>query len=361
MSFSPRSRSLTSSEIAPGFPDRGVLPPVVESVHPGQSWSESVWSHRASQRRRRTVAPSTDATTHPGRVRRIGAGAEEPTASCSRGRLRDPRLNIGCRTEDDEMVGFVWVRARRRARYVSVEQPDYVEVYEVASDLPVRVATRNGVQVEGSRATFDLFEHDANGQLLRRYRLEAAVGRLGDGERDRERRALAREPTRPSAFPHAPRRSRARRRVRARILVGSLSNRTPGLEDPLLLVDGNPRPAIGYREEHRRPHSALARISTSVEEPACRSAFDHEVVECLPKAKGIGSERRQARGDLGMTHSRLRASPLPRPPRRDGRRRPVPVAPTKPSHRRPDARSPDMLQSRARPAADGSAVPSLSP
>lgn len=91
------------------------------------------------------------------------------------GRLRDPRLNIGCLTADDEMVGFVWVQPGERARYVSVEQPEYVEVYEVSSDLPVRVATRSGVQVESSRATFDLFEHDEDGGLLRRYRLEAVV------------------------------------------------------------------------------------------------------------------------------------------------------------------------------------------
>lgn len=91
------------------------------------------------------------------------------------GRLRDPRLNIGCVTEDDEMVGFVWVQPSARTRFVSVEQPEYVEVYEVAGGLPVRVATRSGVQVEGSRATFDLFEHDAGGTLLRQYRLEAAV------------------------------------------------------------------------------------------------------------------------------------------------------------------------------------------
>ncbi len=91
------------------------------------------------------------------------------------GRLRDPRLSIGCLTEDDDMVGFVWVEPGENTRYVSVEQRDYVEVYEVSSDLPVRVATRDGVQVEGSRATFDLFEHDADGRLLRRYRLQAAV------------------------------------------------------------------------------------------------------------------------------------------------------------------------------------------
>ena len=90
-------------------------------------------------------------------------------------RLRDPRLSIGCLTEDDDMVGFVWVEPGENTRYVSVEQRDYVEVYEVSSDLPVRVATRDGVQVEGSRATFDLYEHDDDGGLLRRYRLQAAV------------------------------------------------------------------------------------------------------------------------------------------------------------------------------------------
>jgi hypothetical protein len=91
------------------------------------------------------------------------------------GRLRDPRLNIGCVTEDDARVGFVWVQPAERVRYVSVEQPGYVEVYEVADGLPVRIATRSGVRVEGSRATFDLFEHDSRGRLVRRYRLEAAV------------------------------------------------------------------------------------------------------------------------------------------------------------------------------------------
>ena len=91
------------------------------------------------------------------------------------GRLRDPRLSIGCLTEDDDVVGFVWVEPGENTRYVSVEQRDYVEVYEVSSDLPVRVATRDGVQVEGSRATFDLYEHDDDGRLLRRYRVQAAV------------------------------------------------------------------------------------------------------------------------------------------------------------------------------------------
>jgi hypothetical protein len=91
------------------------------------------------------------------------------------GQLRDPRLDIGCRTEGDEMVGFIWIQPATRVRYVSVEQPGYVEVYEIGGGLPIRVATRSGIRVEGSRATFDLFEHDADGRLLRKHRLEAAV------------------------------------------------------------------------------------------------------------------------------------------------------------------------------------------
>jgi hypothetical protein len=91
------------------------------------------------------------------------------------GRLRDPRLNIGCVTADGEKVGFVWVQPREEVRYVAVEQLEYVEVYKATGALPVRISTRSGVHVEGSRAVFDLLEHAADGRLVRRYRLEAAV------------------------------------------------------------------------------------------------------------------------------------------------------------------------------------------
>jgi hypothetical protein len=92
------------------------------------------------------------------------------------GRLRDPRLDMGgCTTEDGELVGFVWVEPRRDARYVVVEQPGYAEVYEAAGGLPIRVGTTSGVQIERSRASFDLSEHAVGGELLRKYRLEAAV------------------------------------------------------------------------------------------------------------------------------------------------------------------------------------------
>jgi hypothetical protein len=91
------------------------------------------------------------------------------------GRLRDPRIDIGCLSKDGKTVGFAWIEPARGARYVVVEQHGYVEVYEVAGGLPIRVATTSGVRIEGSRAVFDLSEHDAEGSLSRRYRLEAGV------------------------------------------------------------------------------------------------------------------------------------------------------------------------------------------
>ena len=91
------------------------------------------------------------------------------------GHLRDPRLDILCRTADGAYMGFAWVEPRADARYVAVEQPGYVEVYEVAGGLPVRIATTTDVEIEGSRASFRISEHDAQGKLLKRYVLEAVV------------------------------------------------------------------------------------------------------------------------------------------------------------------------------------------
>ena len=91
------------------------------------------------------------------------------------GHLRDPRLSIGCQTRDETPMGFVWVEPEPSAAYLVVEQPGYAEVYAVAGELPVRVATTTGVEIEGSRASFDLREHAGDGRLLRAYRLEAAV------------------------------------------------------------------------------------------------------------------------------------------------------------------------------------------
>lgn len=89
------------------------------------------------------------------------------------GRLRDPRLGLGCSTIDGERMAFVWVEPSSQTQYVSVAQPGFTEVYEVAGELPVRIATTSGVGADPLVATFHLFEHDAAGQLLRRYELNA--------------------------------------------------------------------------------------------------------------------------------------------------------------------------------------------
>jgi hypothetical protein len=91
------------------------------------------------------------------------------------GRLRDPRLDIGCVTPDGRQTGWVWVQPDDETKYVVVHEPGYAEVYEGAAGLPVRVATSSGVRIEGSRASFELSEHDAAGKRLRRYRLDAVV------------------------------------------------------------------------------------------------------------------------------------------------------------------------------------------
>ncbi len=89
-------------------------------------------------------------------------------------RLDDPRLDIaGCKTDSGAPMGFAWITAGPRARYVVVAQDGYAEIYEPAGDLPIRIATASGIEIDGSRATFRLSEHDAQGRLLRRYELDA--------------------------------------------------------------------------------------------------------------------------------------------------------------------------------------------
>ena len=93
----------------------------------------------------------------------------------STGRLTDPRLDVLCTTADDRPLGFVWVEPGPRSTYVAVRHPAFVEVYEVVGALPVRIATSAGVDVERSAATLAVAEHDAEGTLLRRYTVRAAV------------------------------------------------------------------------------------------------------------------------------------------------------------------------------------------
>lgn len=91
------------------------------------------------------------------------------------GRLTDPRLDLTCLTGDGEPVAFVWIEPAERTRYVAVRQRGFVEVYEVAADLPVRVATRTEVAADESAASLDVSEHDLRGAVLRKYRVEARV------------------------------------------------------------------------------------------------------------------------------------------------------------------------------------------
>ena len=90
------------------------------------------------------------------------------------GELRDPRLDILCRAAEGAALGFAWIEPSLDAKYVAVSLPGFVEVYETAGRVPVRISTLD-VDVERSTAAFDVSEHDVAGQLLRRYRLEAVV------------------------------------------------------------------------------------------------------------------------------------------------------------------------------------------
>jgi hypothetical protein len=68
-------------------------------------------------------------------------------------------------------MGIAWIHPGPTARYVAVGQAGYVEVYEPAGSLPVRISTTD-VEIEGSRAIFEVSEHDITGRQVRRYELE---------------------------------------------------------------------------------------------------------------------------------------------------------------------------------------------
>lgn len=93
----------------------------------------------------------------------------------SAGRLADPRLDILCVTPDGVPIASAWVTAAADARYVVVSQAGYAEAYETAAGLPVRIASTRDVDTLRARATFEVSEHEADGGLLRRYRLEPHV------------------------------------------------------------------------------------------------------------------------------------------------------------------------------------------
>jgi hypothetical protein len=90
------------------------------------------------------------------------------------GRLRDPRLDLGCRSHDGAAVGFGWIEPGPATRWIGVRVARSTEVDEVAAGLPVRVPT-DDVDRATSSAAFSIVEYTGAGAVARRYRLRAGV------------------------------------------------------------------------------------------------------------------------------------------------------------------------------------------
>jgi hypothetical protein len=166
-------RSIRLDEVQPGTLAAECLDGPARGVHPSGRIVERIGVRSESVTLREGSALSgCDDTPGPREEHRRWCGGS--FGRLERGHLRDPRLDLaGCRTTDGAPLAFAWVEAQRGTRYAVVEQSGYGEVYAVAAGLPIRISTTD-VQVESSRARFEISEHDRDGRLLRRYRLEAA-------------------------------------------------------------------------------------------------------------------------------------------------------------------------------------------
>jgi hypothetical protein len=91
------------------------------------------------------------------------------------GRLLDPRLDILCRDPKGEPLAYAWVVPVAGSHWIGVDQGSYTELYEVAADLPVRIASTRGVDRAHSRATFEVTHYTVDGKELARGKLEAVV------------------------------------------------------------------------------------------------------------------------------------------------------------------------------------------
>ena len=91
------------------------------------------------------------------------------------GRLLDPRLDILCRDRDGRRLAYAWVEPVAGSHWIGVDQGSYTEMYEVAAGLPVRIATRRGIDEDAATATFELTQYGVHGRELLRSSLEAAV------------------------------------------------------------------------------------------------------------------------------------------------------------------------------------------
>ena len=91
-----------------------------------------------------------------------------------RNRLNDPRLDILC-ADRRGLLGAAWVVPLPRARSIAVREGDRIDVYPVAGRLPVRIWTRDGVDVARSSADFDVSQLARGGRELARERLRTFV------------------------------------------------------------------------------------------------------------------------------------------------------------------------------------------
>ena len=91
------------------------------------------------------------------------------------GTLLDPRLDVLCRDREGAALAYAWVEPVATAHWVGVDQGSYAELYEVLAALPVRVATRRGIELAQARARFRITQYDARGNRLVTGTMEAAV------------------------------------------------------------------------------------------------------------------------------------------------------------------------------------------
>jgi hypothetical protein len=91
------------------------------------------------------------------------------------GRLLDPRLDILCRDRQGRTLAYAWIEPVAGSHWIGVDQGSYMEIYEVAADLPVRIASTRRVDRQRSRATFEVTQYDAGGRELLKGEVEAAV------------------------------------------------------------------------------------------------------------------------------------------------------------------------------------------
>jgi hypothetical protein len=91
------------------------------------------------------------------------------------GSLLDPRLDILCRDSKGKPLAYAWVVPVAGSHWIGVDQGSYTELYEVAANLPVRIASTRGVDRAHSRATFEVTHYAVDGKELARGKLEAVV------------------------------------------------------------------------------------------------------------------------------------------------------------------------------------------